>query len=80
MSGAYSLFNLPLSQWIAAGIAPEGLEQHAIKAEFARLAELLDTNRHSFMAGRGLCAVGPKQAVPPGQVKAEVAIGLAREN
>jgi hypothetical protein len=48
MSGAYSLLNLPLSQWIAAGIALEGLEQHAIKAEFARLAELLDADRHGF--------------------------------
>ena len=80
MIGACSLFNLPLSEWIAAGIATEGLKEHPIKAEFARLAELLDTNRHGFVAGGGLCSVGPEQPVPPGQVESEITVGLAREN
>src|SRR5262249_43098425 len=39
-----SFIRLAVSQRIAAGIAPEGLQQHAIEAELARLAELLDAN------------------------------------
>jgi hypothetical protein len=74
MSDSASLSHLPLSEWIAASITAEGLEQHTIKPKFARIAELLDTNRHSFMAARGLCPVGPEQPVPPGQVEAEIAV------
>jgi hypothetical protein len=67
---------LPLSQWIAAGITAEGLEQHAIEAQFARITELVNTDRHRFVAGGGLCPVGSEQPVPPGQVEPEIAVRL----
>jgi hypothetical protein len=66
ISGACSLLQLPLSQRIAAGITAEGLKQHAMKAEFARIAELLDANRHGFVASGRLCPVGSEKPVPPG--------------
>ena len=46
----------------------------------ARVAELLDADGHRLVSRRRLVAVGAEQAVPPGQVEAEVAVGLARDD
>ena len=36
--------------------------------------------RHAFVPAAGCGAVGAEQAVPPGQVEAEIAVGLARHD
>src|SRR3546814_19097153 len=41
---------------------------------------LLDTDDQSFVPGRRLVAVGPEQAIPPGQIEAEVAVRLPRRD
>ena len=46
----------------------------------ARIAELLDADGHALVAGRGLGAVGAEQPVPPRQIEAEIAVGLARHD
>jgi hypothetical protein len=40
----------------------------------------VDADRHRLVAGARLRAVGAEQAVPPGQIEPEVAIGLAPLN
>src|SRR5262249_62149543 len=75
-----SLIGLAHSERIAAGLAPERLQQHAVEAELARIAELLDPNRHRRVSGRRLGAISPQQAVPPRQGEPEVAVGLAPHN
>src|SRR5262245_18906404 len=55
----------------------ERLRQHAVEALLSRIAKLLDADGHCFMTCRWLIAIGPEQAVPPRQVEAEVAVGLA---
>src|SRR5512132_4610146 len=75
-----SLIGFPHPERIAACLAPEGLQQHAIEPEFAGITELLDTNRHGVVAGRGLGAVGAQQTVPPRQVEPEIAVGLAPQD
>ena len=50
------------------------------RPQLARVAELLDADDHPFVPGRGLGAVGAEEAVPPGEVEAEIAVGLARHD
>src|SRR5262249_47853619 len=76
--GDFSWHAFPRSERISAGLAPERLEQHAIEPEFARIAELLDTDRHGVVPGRRLRAIGAEQAIPPRQIESKIAVGLAR--
>ena len=69
---------LPVPKRIAPCVIAERLRQHAVKALLAGIAELIDADGHADMAGLRLVAVGSEQAIPPGQVEAEVAVGLAR--
>ena len=71
-SDARSLLCLTVSERILAGLAAERLNQHAIEPEFARLAELFDTDGHRFVSGCWLRPVGAEQAIPPRQVEAEL--------
>src|SRR5215471_18409829 len=77
-NGACSSSALPSSQRIWAGLAAERLEQHSIEPEFARVAELLDADRHGVVPGRRLRAVGAEQTIPPRQIESKIAVGLAR--
>src|SRR6266571_3571109 len=79
-SGPISLIGLPHPERIAARLAAERLQQHATEPELASITKLLDTNRHGVMASRGLGAVGAQQSVPPRQVEAEIAVGLAPQD
>ena len=69
-----------MSEGITADVAEERLNHHSIKPEVAPRAKLLDSNGHCFMTGSGLSSVGTEEAVPPGQIKPKIAIGLTREN
>ncbi len=50
----------------------KGLDQHLVDPEVARRAKLLDADRHSLVALRGLGNVSTHEAVPPRQVEAVV--------
>src|SRR5215210_9502856 len=58
----------PVTKW---------LKQHPVETELRGVAELRQPKCHSLMAGFRLGPVGAEQAVPPGQIEPEVAIGLA---
>src|SRR5262245_18667742 len=78
-NGGCSWHAFPPSERISAGLAPERLEQHAIEPELARIAELLDADRHGVVPGRRLRAVGAEQAIPPRQIEPKITVGLVRE-
>src|SRR5215471_11465233 len=75
-----SSIGLPRRDRIATCFTAERLQQHAIEAEFAGITKLLDTNCHAVVARRRLGAVGAQQTVPPRQVEAEIAVGLAPQD
>ena len=66
-----------MPEGIASHVVTEWLGQHAIEPLLLRISELVDADGHTDVAGLRLIAVGPEQAVPPGQVEAEVAVGFA---
>ncbi len=62
---------------IYSSLPPKRLHQHAMEKQFLRIAELLDANGHAVVTAFGLSAIGSEQAIPPGQIEAEVAVSLA---
>src|SRR5215472_7572799 len=75
---AASFGGFPPPQWIEAVVAPKWLDEHPVEAEFARIAKLVEADGHAIMTGRRFRPIGAEQPVPPGQIEAEIAIGLAR--
>src|SRR5262249_13179347 len=58
-------------------LVAERLREHTVEALLSRLTELLDADGHRFVTCRRLIAIGAEQAIPPRQIEAEIAIGLA---
>ena len=70
---------LPAAERIKPVVATERLGQHAVEPELARIAKLLDADRHGLVPRRRLGAIGAEQPVPPRKIEAEIAVGLARQ-
>ena len=70
--------DVPRPRGVRVGKVAERLRQHAVEPELARIAELLDPDRHVIMAGRGLGPIGADPAVPPAKIEAGIAVRLAR--
>ena len=66
--------------WIPARVTDEGKYQEPGQGQLLGLAKLRQTDSHAFMAFGRLSQVGAEQAVPPGQVEAIVAVGLADDH
>ena len=58
------------------GAADEGQPQNPRQRQATRVAELFQTKRHSEMPFVRAGLIGAEEAIPPGQVEPEVAIGL----
>ena len=67
---------LATTERVAAVVITKGLQQHAVEAEFAGIAELLDPDRHGPVAGLRLRPISAEQTIPPGKIEAEIAVGL----
>ena len=61
-------------QGIIPGLFGKRHNQHPEQMFFGRVAELGEAYGHFFMAGHRLGAVGPKQTVPPREIKTEVTV------
>ena len=57
-------------------IVAQRLPEHAIEPQLARIAEFVDADGHAFMPRSGLRSIGAEQAIPPGQIEAEIAVGF----
>lgn len=55
---------------------PHRLGEQPVQPQFTRVAKLFQADGHAIVPGGGLVAIGAEQAVPPGQVEAEVAVRL----
>src|SRR6056297_1795198 len=60
----------------AGGPATPGLQQHAVQPQVGGIPELPDADGHAVVAVSRLVPIGAEQPVPPGQVEAEIAVGL----
>ena len=78
--GAGSCRVVPAADRVVAGSAAERLNEHEVEPQIARRAELRDADGHALMPVGGLGAIGSEQTVPPGQVEAEIAVGLPRND
>src|SRR5262249_42341958 len=63
----------------AGNIVAERLRQQAIHAQLPLVAKDRQPDRHARVARFRRRAISPEQAVPPRQVEAEIAVGLAPE-
>src|SRR6266516_7905540 len=83
VSGRYSASTrifVTTADRIRAHVLAERLQQHAVEAQLGSLAKLLDADRHRIVAGYRLRPVGAEHAVPPGQIEAEIAVGLGHRH
>ena len=62
------------------GITYERKDQEARQGKPLWIAELGQPDRHIRVPFFGLVFVGSEQPVPPGQVEAEIAVGLADDD
>src|SRR3954466_2394141 len=58
------------------GIVAKWLGDEAIKPEFLRVAEDRQPDRHALVPRLRLRAVRAEQAIPPGKIEPEIAVGL----
>src|SRR5262249_44383155 len=56
--------------------AAKRLGQQPVKPEFAPVTKDRQADGHAVMPRRRLAPIGPEQAIPPGQIEAEIAVGL----
>src|SRR2546429_5917069 len=64
----------PPGDGVCTSRSAERLQQHLVEPHLPGLAELLDPDRHAFVTGRWLIAVGSQQSIPPRQVETEIAV------
>src|SRR5262249_15771023 len=64
----------------AGNIVAERLRQQAIHAQLPLVAKDRQPDRHARVARFRRRAISPEQAVPPRQVEAEIAVGLAPQD
>src|SRR5450759_3395453 len=53
------------------------LDKETEQGKLFRIAVLLETNSHTQMTFFGLGAIGSADSIPPGEVEAEITVGLA---
>lgn len=61
-------------QGIIPGLFRKRHDQHLEQMFFGGVTELGKSYGHFFMAGNRLGTVGPEQTIPPGEIKAEIAV------
>src|ERR1043166_1052516 len=77
MPDPYLIFALT---WLVGDVPAERLREQPVEAQFAALSERRQADGHSLVPGFRRRPVGAEQPVPPRQIKAEVAVGLARRD
>src|SRR5229473_5967920 len=73
-SSPTSLVRLRLAATLGPFVITERLRQHAADAQFSRLPELLNPDRHAVVTCFGLGAIGAEKPVPPWEIEAEIAV------